>query len=127
MRYQEFQKYLNTICHVDNSTAAAWLEWADELEEYDSSNGELPKGTYKTTEDFLGEFAERIREIQETHGNEIAAKVISLADIPACPFPWEMRLAGEHLANGGSINDIPDMIIEGTLEDAEYNSRSIQM
>lgn len=127
MRHQEFQKYLNTICHVDNSTADVWLEWADELEEYDSSNGELPKGTHKTAEDFLGEFAERIREIKETHGNEIAAKIISLADISACPFPWEMRLAGEHLANGSNINDIPAMLEEGTLEDAKYNSHSMQM
>lgn len=75
MKYGEFKKYLNTICHVADSTADTWLEWAEELERCDSSDGELPKGTYRTADVFLGEFAKCIRMIQETHGNEIAAGI----------------------------------------------------
>ena len=117
MKYKEFKKYLNTICPVDDSTADAWLKWAEELEQYDSSYYELPKGAYTTVEHFLDQFVERIRLIRDMHGDEIAAQIISLAALPACPFPWEMKLAAEHLANGGNIDDIPDMLEKGTLED----------
>lgn len=117
MKYEDFAAYLNSIRPDSDSAAAVWLEWARELERMDSSEYELPKGEYKTVEDFLQEFAERFRKVQERHGDDIAGQVISLADIPACPFPWEIKLAAEHLAGGGSINDIPDMEVEGTLED----------
>ena len=60
------------------------------------------------------------KKIQERHGDEIAGQIISLADIPVCPFPWEMRLAAEHLANGGNLSDIEQMEREGTLEDGQY-------
>ena len=43
--------------------------------------------------------------------------MISLAEIPFCLFPWEMKLAAEHLAAGGSVHDIPQMSKEGVLED----------
>lgn len=43
--------------------------------------------------------------------------MISLAEIPSCLFPWEMKPAAEHLAAGGSIQDIPNMSREGVLED----------
>jgi len=38
-------------------------------------------------------------------------------DIGACPFPWEMKLAAEHLAAGGSVHDIAEMEESGVLED----------
>lgn len=117
MTIVEFAKYLNSIRETSNSTVETWHEWAKELESYDSSDGELPKGEYKEAEVFLSEFAERIKEIRAAHGDDIAAQIISLADLPACPFPWEMKLAAEHLANGGSIEDIPEMEKCGTLED----------
>lgn len=43
--------------------------------------------------------------------------MISLAEIPSCLFPWEMKLAAEHLAAGGGVHDIPQMSKEGVLED----------
>ena len=120
MKYEDFTAYLNSIRPGSDTTAARWLEWAKELERLDSSEYELPKGSYKTVEIFLQEFSQQFKKIQERHGDEIAGQIISLADIPACPFPWEMRLAAEHLANGGNLADIEQMECEGTLEDAQY-------
>lgn len=117
MRYEDFTAYLNSIRPGSDATAARWLEWAKELEGMDSSGYELPKGTYKTAENFLQEFSGQLKKIQERYGDEIAGQIISLADIPACPFLWEMRLAAEHLANGGNLFDIEQMEREGTLED----------
>ena len=95
-----------------------WLEWANELEEYDSSHGEKPPGFYKSAEMFLDEFAQKLSGIQERHGDTVARQVISLAEIGACPFPWEIDLAAEHLAAGGSIHDILLMEKSGALEDS---------
>ena len=120
MRYEDFTAYLNSIRPGSDATAARWLELAKELEGMDSSGYELPKGTYKTAENFLQEFSGQLKKIQERYGDEIAGQIISLADIPACPFPWEMRLAAEHLANGGNLFDIEQMEREGTLEDGQY-------
>lgn len=89
MRYEDFTAYLNSIRPGSDATAARWLEWAKELEGMDSSGYELPKGTYKTAENFLQEFSGQLKKIQERYGDEIAGQIISLADIPACPFPWE--------------------------------------
>ena len=82
MKYEDFTAYLNSIRPDSDTAAEIWLEWAKELERLDSSEYELPKGEYKTAEDFLQEFAERFRKVQERHGD-----------------------------------DIPDMEVEGTLED----------
>lgn len=117
MKQDEFTAFLNAIRPGSDSASKVWWEWAKELESYDSSHGEKPEGSYKTTEMFLDEFAGQIAMAQKRHGNEIAGQVISLAEIPACPFPWEMKAAAEHLANGGDIHDIPQMELEGTLED----------
>lgn len=120
MKYRDFKIFINSIIPNSEKTAESWLEWAKELERMDSSDGELPKGEYKTAEDFLNEFVNHIQKAHEKYGADVAQQLISLADIPACAFPWEMDRAAEHLANGGNINDIPQMERDGTLE--EYTS-----
>ena len=94
MKYEDFTAYLNSIRPDSDTAAEIWLEWAKELERLDSSEYELPKGEYKTAEDFLQEFAERFRKVQERHGDDIAGQIISLADIPACPFPVGDKTSG---------------------------------
>lgn len=117
MTRDEFAAYLNSIRPGSDHTAEVWWDWAAELEEYERNGGELPPEVCKTAEVFLGEFADKIKKIRNTYGNKIAGQVISLADIPACPFPWEMKLAAQHFANGGRIEDIPEMERTGVLED----------
>lgn len=117
MTAEKFAEFVNAIRPNSDSVAAVWLEWADELEEYDSSHGEMPAGSYKTSEMFLDEFAQKFSDIRELHGDDVAGKVIFLAEIGACPFPWEMKRAAEHLAAGGSVHDIAAMEESGVLED----------
>ena len=117
MTAEKFAEFVNTIRPNSDSAVAVWLEWADELEEYDSSHGEKPAGSYKTSEMFLEEFAQQFSDIRELHSDAVAGKVISLAEIRACPFPWEMKLAAEHLAAGRSVHDIAAMEESGVLED----------
>ena len=117
MKDNEFKNFLNQIRPCSDQAAVIWLEWAKELECYDSSHGELPEGEFKTTEEFLGIFAEKISDIQEKHGTEIAQKIISLAEISACPFPCEIEFAAEYLAAGGDVSEIARLESEGMLED----------
>lgn len=118
MKYDQFKNLLNQIRPNSDQAASIWLQWAEELEGYDSSNGELPEGSYKTAENFLDTFAEQLISIQERYGTEIAQQMISLAEISSCPFPWEMNRAAEHLAAGGELSEIAKMESEGTLEDS---------
>lgn len=117
MKLKDFTAYLNSVRSGSDHTAEVWYDWAKDLERMDSSEYELPKGEYKTAEMFLDEFVEKFRFIREKYGDKVAGQVISLADVPACPFPWEMRLAAVHFAKGGSIEDIPAMEADGTLEE----------
>lgn len=117
MTAEKFREFVNAIRPNSDSAVAVWLEWADELGEYDSSHGEKPAGSYKTSEMFLDEFTQKFSDIRELYGDDVAGKVISLAEIGACPFPWEMKLAAEHLAAGGSVHDIAAMEESGVLED----------
>lgn len=127
MKYDEYNQFLNRIRPNSDHAASIWMEWAKELESYDSSHGELPEGTYMTAEDFLDTFAERIAAIQEKHGTEIAQQIISLADIGACPFPWEMQRAAEYLAEGGNISNIAQMERDGLLEDFSDGEMRMQI
>lgn len=120
MKYDQFKNLLNQIRPNSDQAASIWLKWAEELEGYDSGNGELPEGSYKTAEDFLDTFAEQLISIQERHGSEVTQQMISLAEISSCPFPWEMNRAAEHLAAGGEISEIAKMESEGTLEDDDF-------
>lgn len=117
MTAEKFAEFVNAIRPNSDSAVAVWLEWADELEEYDSSHGEKPVGSYKTSGMFLDEFAEKFSDIRELHGDVVAGEIIFLAEIGACPFPWEMKQAAEHLAAGGSVHDIAAMEESGVLED----------
>lgn len=115
MEYEAFAKALDAIRPDSREAAAVWYEWAKELEEFDK--GGEPERAGKKAEAFLDEFAGRFHAIQERHGDEVAGQMISLAEIHSCLFPWEMKLAAEHLATGGSVHDILPMSKEGVLED----------
>jgi len=117
MTAKKFAEFVKSIRPGSDSAVAVWLEWANELEDYDSSHGEKPAGSYKTAEMFLDEFAQKFLDIREQHGDIVAGQVVSLSEIGACPFPWEMKLAAEHLAAGGSIHDIAAMEVSGAMED----------
>jgi len=117
MTAKKFAEFVNSIRPNSGSAVTVWLEWANELEEYDSSHGEKPAGSYKSAEIFWDEFAQKFLDIREQHGDVVAGQVISLSEIGACPFPWEMKLAAEYLAAGGSIHDIAAMEESGVLED----------
>ena len=81
MTAEKFAEFVNAIRPNSDPAVAVWLEWADELEEYDSSHGEKPAGSYKTSEIFLDEFAQKFSVIRELHGDAVAEKMIFLADI----------------------------------------------
>jgi len=115
MEYETFAKALDAIRPDSREAAMVWYEWAKELEELDK--GGEPERAGKKAEAFLDEFAGRFHAIQERHGDEVAGQMISLAEIHSCLFPWEMKLAAEHLATGGSVHDILPMSKEGILED----------
>ena len=115
MEYETFAKALDAIRPDSREAAMVWYEWAKELEELDK--GGEPERAGKKAEAFLDEFAGRFHAIQERHGDEVAGQMISLAEIHSCLFPWEMKLAAEHLATGGSVHDTLPMSKEGILED----------
>lgn len=115
MRYEVFAEELNAIRPDSGKAAAVWYEWAKEMAEYDK--GGEPERAGRTAEEFLGEFVSCFHTIQERHGDEVAGQMVSLAEIHSCIFPWEMKLAAEYLAAGGSVHDILPMSKEGVLED----------
>lgn len=114
MGYEVFARELEAIRPCSGEAAAAWHEWAKELEGYDKA-GE-PQVPGKRAEVFLDEFVRRFRAIWERHGDRVAGEVVSLAEHHSCIFPWEMERAAEHLAAGGGIQDILPMSVEGLLE-----------
>ncbi len=115
MGYGAFAEVLNAIRPESGKAAALWYEWAKEMEGYDK--GGEPERAGRTAEEFLCEFARCFHAIQERHGDAVAGEVVSLAEIRSCIFPWEMKLAAEHLAAGGSVHDILPMSREGVLEE----------
>ena len=115
MRYEVFAEELNAIRTDSGKAAAVWYEWAKEMAEYDK--GGEPERAGRTAEEFLGEFVSCFHTIQERHGDEVAGQMVSLAEIHSCIFPWEMKLAAEYLAAGGSVHDILPLSKEGVLED----------
>ena len=114
MGYGVFAGELEAIRPCSGEAAAAWYEWAKELEGYDMA-GE-PQVPGKRAEVFLDEFVRRFRAIRERHGDRVAGEMVSLAEHHSCIFPWEMERAAEHLAAGGGIQDILPMSVEGLLE-----------
>ena len=82
MTAEKFAEFINAIRPNSDSAVAVWLEWADELEEYDSSHGEKPAGSYKTSEMLLDEFAQKFSDIQELHGDGVAGENAGVAVAP---------------------------------------------
>ena len=87
MRYEDFTAYLNSIRPGSDATAARWLEWAKELEGMDSSGYELPKGTYKTAENFLQEFSGQLKKSRNDTGMKLQDKSFPLRISRPAPSP----------------------------------------
>ncbi len=117
MTRMEFMRCLKSIWPDGDSEINTWIICAKELERMDSSNYELPMDSYKTEDVFLRELCQCIEEIHKIHGKEIAAKVISMAQLPFCLYPWEMKHAAIHLADGADIHEIQRLSEDGLLED----------
>lgn len=119
MKYEKFKARIELICPDGSGAADVWYSWAKDLEEMDNPDKEI--GDFKTAETFLEEFADLFQEVREKYGLSVAQQVVRMASVPACPFPWEIKGAAEHFAKGGSMDVIPEMEKEGTLEDvSEY-------
>ena len=82
MGYGVFAGELEAIRPCSGEAAAAWYEWAKELEGYDMA-GE-PQVPGKRAEVFLDEFVRRFRAIRERHGDRVAGEMVSLAEQAAC-------------------------------------------
>lgn len=117
MTSKEFTQRLKSILPEGDTEIALWVAWAKDMEEIASDNYERPKGSYKTQEVFLQEMCGSFEQIRETHGREVAGKVISMAQIHFCLFPWELKQAAVHLAGGCDHHEIQRLSEEGLLED----------
>lgn len=120
MTKEEFICCLNAIKPSSEQTAMIWIDWAKEQEDYDSCQHTVPEGKYATADMFLGEFASMFDSIAKKYDTDVAVKMITLADISACPYPWEMMKAAEYLAGGGDLNKIAEKEVEGVFEDDDY-------
>ena len=114
MKYEMFKKVIEEIISNNDGITEVWLTWAKELERMDNPDNEI--GDFKTAETFLGEFADLIQEVRTEYGSSVAQQIVQMASVPACPFPWEIKGAAEHFSKGGSMDDIPNMEVMGTLE-----------
>lgn len=123
MNYEIFSQHLADTFDIGNDTAQVWHTWAQEMERMDRDNAD-PENR-KNSHDFLREFWERFTAIQNRYGDEITRKVILLADIPACLYPWEMYEAAAHFASGGSAEDIPNMAAQGLLEEDDHTDKKM--
>jgi len=119
MNRDDFAAALNEIRPGSDHAAEIWSNWAEELEEYDRSGDR--QRPFKTADSFRAEFMEQFTKIRHQYGVEVARQIISLGDIPHCLFPWEMSSAASHLAAGGRVEDIPELSVEGMLENFEQD------
>lgn len=122
MNYEIFAQNLSKSFGISEETAQVWLSWAKELERMDHDYGD-PENP-KDSDIYLGEFWNRFLTIRRRFGVEVTNKVIRVADIPCCLYPWEMFEAALHFASGGSAEDIPEMAAHGLLEeDAQTDAK----
>ncbi len=54
--------------------------------------------------------------VKQKYGVNPIEQICSLSAVCSL-YPWEMMHAGEYLANGGNIEDIPSMSVEGMLDE----------
>ena len=117
MTFDEFSSFIDSVCPTSECILDVWHNWAKELRDMDNPDNESDSAEFKSVETFLGELAYAIDVAYKEHGEEVAKQIIMLVQIPACPFPWEIKEAANHLAKGGDVNDIPQMEVDGKLED----------
>lgn len=123
MNYEIFAQNLRQKFGINKETAQVWLTWAKELESMDHDYGDLENP--KDSDIYLGEFWDRFLAIQNRFGDEVSKKVILVADIPCCLYPWEMFEAAVHFASGGSREDIPEIAAQGLLEENEQTDKKM--
>lgn len=118
MNKEQFTETMRSIKpDIKESTMQMWMTWAEECSDTDSSGGTVEAGSYRTAEMFLGDLAARFIKIKKLYGDEIADKVIALADVPYCPDVWELMTTAKCFVEGKTVEDIMTMHDEGLLDD----------
>lgn len=126
MNRKTFIRTLNFICPIKSKTAKRWVAWSKDLAQMERKASETPCITYQTAGDFRKEILSLLSDIIQLYGIDIAEKVISLADLPACPFPWEMMGIARHFAKGGSVEEVAAKENSGEFEDYPRSHRTIR-
>lgn len=65
---------------------------------------------------WLGSLFAGLYHVAQTYGEEMAEKLWECGLHHSCLYPYEMRPMAEHLQKGGSVEDVENLIHEGTLD-----------
>ena len=123
MTLSDFNKIIQKIEPDSEEICKRWDIWIGTLADYEKDRD----GTVKTADWFRDEFAKHIIQAQANHGDEVAKQLVSLAVCGACPFPWEVSRAAEHLAKGGTVEEIQQMEEDGLLDDIDVEVQTGQI
>jgi len=54
--------------------------------------------------------------VKKDFGEDTASKICNLSLLKSCIYPYEMKLAAEHIQNGGDISKISKLSVYGMLD-----------
>lgn len=111
-----FVRELQEQFSCSEQAASRWIQFAEEC---------VKESQYVEFQQITNSAAEKNRwmeatlagliHVRNTIGLDAAQKVCELASVPQCLYPFEMIEAAKCLQNGGSLEDIVELIENGTI------------
>lgn len=124
MTLNDFNNLIQKIEPDSEEICKRWDIRIGTLAGYEKERG----NSIKTADWFRDVLAGHIVQTQAKYGDAVAKQLISLAVYSACSFPWEVLRAAEHLAKGGTIEEIQQMMEEdGLLDEVDSDAPTEQI
>ncbi len=127
MKREQFEQKMQHLLlgSYDKETAQKWVTWAEECvtDEQYADFHELPREEAVCA--WLDAYYASFYFIKRDFGVETVSKLVDLANVRLCLYPYEMTAAAKALSSGSGAEQIEQMIRDGLLDDGDTRTPSM--
>ena len=117
MTRQMFSKMLgDLIAEPENTSIPAWITWVEECVDSGQYVAFIEKPRDEAVEVWLDSYYMVLSAITQEHGADATRRVVDLACVRLCLYPFEMEEAARLLCAGATTEEIIERMLDGLLE-----------
>lgn len=127
MKREQFEQKMQHLLlgSYDKETAQKWVAWAEECVEAEQYADFHKLPSEEAVCAWLDAYYASFYFIKQDFGAETVSKLVDLANVRLCLYPYEMTKTAKALSSGSSVEQIEQMMQDGLLDNDGTKTPSI--